>query len=93
MVLLEVGLGGRFDATNVIERPALSVITPVSMDHMHYLGDTLRTLDGRDPHHGPTLLYSLGNEHLMIGYAGDLGQMGNAEHLSAARDLHKLPGN
>ena len=39
--MLEVGLGGRFDATNVIERPALSVITPVSMDHMHYLGDTL----------------------------------------------------
>ena len=41
VALLEVGLGGRFDATNVIERPAVSVITPVSMDHMHYLGDTL----------------------------------------------------
>jgi len=41
VVLLEVGLGGRFDATNVVDRPALSVITPVSMDHMHFLGDTL----------------------------------------------------
>jgi len=39
--LLEVGLGGRLDATNVIARPALTVITPVSMDHEGYLGDTL----------------------------------------------------
>jgi len=40
-VLLEVGLGGRLDATNVIARPALTIITPVSMDHEGYLGDTL----------------------------------------------------
>jgi len=39
--LLEVGLGGRYDATNVFARPALTVITPVSMDHQQYLGDTL----------------------------------------------------
>jgi dihydrofolate synthase/folylpolyglutamate synthase len=44
LVLLEVGLGGRLDATNVIERPAASVITPVSMDHMEYLGDTLEKI-------------------------------------------------
>lgn len=41
LVLLETGLGGRLDATNVIDRPALTAITPVAMDHMHYLGDTL----------------------------------------------------
>jgi len=40
-LLLEVGLGGRLDATNVVARPALTVITPVSMDHQQYLGDTL----------------------------------------------------
>jgi dihydrofolate synthase/folylpolyglutamate synthase len=40
-LLLEVGLGGRFDSTNVIERPAATIITPVSMDHMDFLGDTL----------------------------------------------------
>jgi len=40
-VLLEVGLGGRLDATNVIARPAVTVITPVDMDHEQYLGDTL----------------------------------------------------
>ena len=39
--LLEVGLGGRLDATNVIARPALTVITPVSLDHESFLGDTL----------------------------------------------------
>lgn len=41
VLLLEVGLGGRLDATNVIERPALSVITPVSIDHTQYLGESL----------------------------------------------------
>ncbi len=44
--LLEVGLGGRLDATNVIERPKLSIITPVSIDHQHYLGETLPEIAG-----------------------------------------------
>lgn len=39
--LLEVGLGGRLDATNVIKAPALTVITPISIDHQQFLGDTL----------------------------------------------------
>ncbi|MEM8959661.1 MAG: folylpolyglutamate synthase/dihydrofolate synthase family protein [Pseudomonadota bacterium] len=39
--LLEVGLGGRMDATNVIDTPRLTLITPVSFDHEQYLGDTL----------------------------------------------------
>jgi dihydrofolate synthase/folylpolyglutamate synthase len=39
ILLLEVGLGGRLDATNVIERPLASVITPVSLDHAEFLGD------------------------------------------------------
>lgn len=41
VLLLEVGLGGRLDATNVVEAPLLSVITPVSLDHAEYLGDTI----------------------------------------------------
>ena len=44
VLLLEVGLGGRLDATNVIERPLASVITPVSMDHIEFLGDTLEKI-------------------------------------------------
>jgi dihydrofolate synthase/folylpolyglutamate synthase len=41
VLLLEVGLGGRFDATNVIAHPAVCVITPVSIDHPEFLGATL----------------------------------------------------
>jgi dihydrofolate synthase / folylpolyglutamate synthase len=44
IVLLEVGLGGRLDATNVVERPLASVITRVSLDHRDFLGDTLEQI-------------------------------------------------
>ena len=44
--LLEVGLGGRLDATNVVAAPALTVITPVSIDHEQFLGDTLAKIAG-----------------------------------------------
>jgi dihydrofolate synthase/folylpolyglutamate synthase len=44
--LLEVGLGGRLDATNVIETPRLTIITPVSLDHQQYLGDTVTKIAG-----------------------------------------------
>ncbi|MEI6160062.1 MAG: folylpolyglutamate synthase/dihydrofolate synthase family protein [Roseococcus sp.] len=41
LLVLEVGLGGRFDATNVIEAPVATAITSISMDHMEFLGDTI----------------------------------------------------
>jgi dihydrofolate synthase/folylpolyglutamate synthase len=41
LLVLEVGLGGRFDATNVVDHPAATAITSISMDHMDFLGDTL----------------------------------------------------
>jgi len=44
--LLEVGLGGRLDATNVVDHPALTVITPISLDHQQYLGETLPEIAG-----------------------------------------------
>ena len=44
--LLEVGLGGRLDATNVVARPRLTAITPVSIDHREFLGDTLAEIAG-----------------------------------------------
>lgn len=44
--LLEVGLGGRLDATNVVEAPRLTIITPVSIDHQQYLGETLAEIAG-----------------------------------------------
>src|SRR3954469_437460 len=44
VLLLEVGLGGRLDATNVIENALASVVTPVSMDHLEFLGDTIEKI-------------------------------------------------
>lgn len=44
--LLEVGLGGKMDATNVVDKPALTVITPVSIDHTQFLGNTLTEIAG-----------------------------------------------
>src|SRR5215475_356268 len=46
VLLLEVGLGGRLDSTNVVETPLASVITPISMDHMEFLGHTLTSIAG-----------------------------------------------
>ncbi len=43
-LILEVGLGGRLDATNVIDHPALSVITSIGLDHQQYLGDTIEEI-------------------------------------------------
>ena len=51
VVLLEVGLGGRLDATNVVERPLASVITRVSLDHREFLGDTHRRDRRREGRH------------------------------------------
>jgi len=44
LCILEVGLGGRLDATNVIDHPAATCITPVSLDHQHFLGDTIEAI-------------------------------------------------
>jgi dihydrofolate synthase/folylpolyglutamate synthase len=41
ILLLEVGLGGRLDATNLVDRPLASVLTPISIDHVQFLGDTI----------------------------------------------------
>ena len=46
VVLLEVGVGGRLDSTNVVRRPAVTAITPVSLDHQAFLGDTVAAIAG-----------------------------------------------
>jgi len=46
VAILEVGMGGRLDATNIVERPLASTLVPVSFDHMQYLGDTLAKIAG-----------------------------------------------
>src|SRR5512134_2611710 len=46
ILLLETGLGGEFDATNVIAAPLATVIMPISFDHMQFLGDSLARIAG-----------------------------------------------
>src|SRR3546814_12447850 len=46
LLLLEVGLGGRLDATNVIDKPRLTAITPIALDHQQFLGTTLEAIAG-----------------------------------------------
>ncbi|WMI82289.1 bifunctional folylpolyglutamate synthase/dihydrofolate synthase [Anaerotignum sp. MB30-C6] len=44
IAIIEVGLGGRFDATNIIENPILSIIMSISMDHTDFLGNTIEAI-------------------------------------------------
>lgn len=44
IVVLEVGMGGRFDATNIIKQSEVSIITTIGMDHLQYLGDTIKKI-------------------------------------------------
>ena len=46
VVVLEAGLGGRFDATNIIESPECTIIMNIGLDHTHILGDTLEAIAG-----------------------------------------------
>lgn len=60
-VILEVGMGGKYDATNIIKSPILSVITSIGMDHMEYLGDNIEEIalekGGIIKKNSPTVLY------------------------------------
>lgn len=46
LLVLEVGMGGRMDSTNLVERPLATAITPISMDHMDFLGHTIAAIAG-----------------------------------------------
>ena len=62
ILLLEVGLGGRLDATNVVEKPIASVITRLSLDHRDFLGETLACNRRREGRHSETRRAGGGNE-------------------------------
>ncbi len=69
-VILEVGMGGRLDATNVIKRSVLSVITKISYDHMQYLGESLpeiaREKAGIIKEGGQVLVYPADNDVMKV---------------------------
>lgn len=44
VVIMEVGMGGRYDCTNVIDKPAVSIVMPISLDHQPYLGDRVELI-------------------------------------------------
>lgn len=50
IVLLETGLGGRLDATNVVRQPAMTVLTPIGMDHEQYLGGRIEAIAAEKAH-------------------------------------------
>jgi dihydrofolate synthase/folylpolyglutamate synthase len=58
IAVIETGLGGRLDATNVVERPLVSVITSISMDHWQRLGNSLTAIASEKA--GPAISYGLG---------------------------------
>lgn len=74
IAVMEVGLGGTYDATNVIEEPLLSLIMSISMDHMDYLGNTLsdiaREKCGIIKKNCPVVLYS--QEKIVYNMAKDM---------------------
>jgi dihydrofolate synthase/folylpolyglutamate synthase len=64
-VILETGLGGRLDATNVIDPPKVCIITEIGMDHMEYLGNTLTAIAGEKAgiiKPGSTVVYRLNRQ-------------------------------
>ena len=66
VVVLEVGMGGEFDSTNVIKTPLLTIITAMGFDHMKYLGDTMTEIAsakaGIIKPNGTTLIYGMNPE-------------------------------
>ena len=72
IAVMEVGLGGTYDATNVIEAPLLSLIMSISMDHMDYLGDIAREKCGIIKKNCPVVLYS--QEKIVYNMAKEMAQ-------------------
>ncbi len=83
LALLEVGMGGRLDATNVI-KPLVSVITNVSMDHEQYLGNTLTEVAGEKAgiiKSGTPVVSGVKNETSLEVIAGRCSKIGSPLHL------------
>jgi len=85
-LVLEVGIGGRLDATNIIKKPLLSVIMSIGMDHMEILGDTVEAIArekaGIIKENCPVVLYP--NPHVVYNIIEDIAVAKNATVYPAA---------
>ncbi len=81
VLLLETGLGGRLDATNVVPHPAATVLTPIGMDHMSYLGDTLSAIAGEK-----AAIMKTGTPCISAAQHPDAAEV--IAKVAAARDVH-----
>jgi dihydrofolate synthase/folylpolyglutamate synthase len=91
IVILEVGMGGRLDSTNVIGTPLCSVITHISMDHMSYLGDTLAKIAfekcGIIKPGGITVSYPRQDPEALAVIMERCGEEGNELHMGANAEI------
>lgn len=78
--VVETGLGGRLDATNVVESPAVCVITSISLDHMEYLGNTVEQIAGEKAgiiKPGIPVIYDCTDERAAAVIAARAGELGS----------------
>jgi len=95
-LVLEVGLGGRFDATNVVSNTLVSVITSISYDHMEYLGDTLEKIAfekaGIIKENSNVVIYP--QDDNVVNTIADIAKMRNANYyLTDKNNIEKTNGN
>lgn len=93
-VVLEVGLGGRLDATNVVDKPLVTVITPIALDHVNILGDTLAKVafekGGIIKHDVPLVIHPQMQEASKV--LEDLAEERSADLIVAPVDLIEVKG-
>lgn len=95
-LVLEVGLGGRFDATNVVKNTLVSVITSISYDHMEYLGDTLEKIAfekaGIIKCNSEVVIYPQG-ENIVDVIKNVAEEKNTAAHCTDIKNIQKTRGN
>jgi dihydrofolate synthase/folylpolyglutamate synthase len=95
LMVLEVGMGGRLDATNVV-RPLAALITPIGFDHTEFLGTTIRQIAGEKAgviHRGAIVLTSNDDPRVLGVLRHRAAMFGNPFHVVTSRHPTPLPGD
>ena len=95
VMVLEVGMGGRLDATNVV-RPLAALITPIGFDHTEFLGTTIRQIAGEKAgviHRGAIVLTSNDDPRVLGVLRHRAALFGNPFHVVTSRHATPLPGD